>query len=47
MGHFKRIKNTNTPLTQKTIDLAPRWMLNHCTAEHKIDKDCSKYKTYQ
>lgn len=46
MGLFKRIKNTNTPLIRQIIDLVPRWMLNRCTAEHKSDKGCSKYKTY-
>ncbi len=46
MGLFKRIKNTNTPLIRQILDLVPRWMLTRCTSEHKSDKGCSKYKTY-
>ncbi len=46
MGLFKRIKNTNTPLIRQILDLVPRWMLTRSTSEHKSDKGCSKYKTY-
>lgn len=46
MGLFKRTKNTNTPLIRQIIDLVPRWMLARCTAQHKSDKGCSRYKTY-
>ncbi|NOQ73066.1 MAG: IS4 family transposase [Crocinitomix sp.] len=46
MGLFKRIKNTNTPLIRQTLDLVPRWMLIRCAENHKSDKGCSKYKTY-
>ncbi|MBN4072540.1 IS4 family transposase [Crocinitomix catalasitica] len=46
MGLFKRIKNTNTPLIRQILDLVPRWMLTRCAEEHKSDKGCSTYKTY-
>ena len=46
MGLFKRTKNTNTPLLRQILDLVPRWILSRCTAQHKSDKGCSMYKTY-
>lgn len=45
MGLFKRNKNTNTTLIRQVIDLVPPWILARCTAEHKSDKGCSKYRT--
>jgi len=45
MGLFKRNKNTNTTLIRQIIDLVPPWILARCTAEHKSDKGCSKYRT--
>lgn len=46
MGLFRRTKNTNKPLIRQIIDLCPRWMLIRCAEEHKGDKGCSKYKSY-
>ena len=46
MGLFKRTKNTNTPLIRQIIDLVPRWMLARCAEQHKSDKGCSRYRTY-
>lgn len=46
MGLFRRTKNTNKPLIRQIIDLCPGWMLTSCTKQHKSDKGCSKYKTY-
>ena len=46
MGLFKRSKNTNTPLIRQIINLVPRWMLTRCAEEHRSDKGCSRYKTY-
>ena len=46
MGLFKRSKNTNTPLIRQILDLVPLWMLSRCAAQHKSDKGCSRYKTY-
>lgn len=46
MGLFKGSKNTNKPLIRQIIDLVPRWMLQRYTAQHKSDKGCSRYKTY-
>jgi len=49
MGLFKRSKNTNKPLIRQIIDLVPRWMLSllsRCAEEHKSDKGCSSYKTF-
>lgn len=46
MGLFRRTKNTNKPLIRQIIDLVPRWMLSRCTDQHKTDKGCSRYKTY-
>ena len=46
MGLFRRNKNTNKPLIKQIIDLVPRWILSSCTKQHKSDKGCSKYKTY-
>jgi IS4 transposase len=45
MGLFKRNINTNTRLIRQIIDLVPPWILARCTAEHKSDKGCSKYRT--
>lgn len=46
MGLFRRTKNTNKPLLRQIIDLVPRWMLTRCADQHKSDKGCSKYKTF-
>lgn len=46
MGLFRRTKNTNKPLIRQIIDLCPHWMLSRCAEEHKSDKGCSKYRTY-
>ena len=46
MGLFKRTKNTNTPLIRQILDLVPRWILARCAEQHKSDKGCSRYKTY-
>ncbi len=46
MGLFRRNKNTNKPLLRQIIDLVPRWMLTRCADQHKSDKGCSRYKTY-
>jgi hypothetical protein len=46
MGLFRRTKNTHKPLLRQIIDLVPRWMLARCTDQHKSDKGCSRYKTY-
>lgn len=46
MGLFKRTKNSNKPLIRQIIDLVPRWMLESCAKQHKSDKGCSRYKTY-
>lgn len=46
MGLFKRTKNTNTPLIRQILDLVPPWILIRCSDEHKSDKGCSRYKTY-
>ncbi|MEJ2629025.1 MAG: IS4 family transposase [bacterium] len=46
MGLFRRIKNNNKPVIRQIIDLVPRWILQSCTNQHKTDKGCSKYKTY-
>lgn len=47
MGLFKRTKNNNKPLIRQIIDLVPRWMLESCAKQHKSDKGCSRYKTYE
>ncbi|MCP5061245.1 MAG: DUF4372 domain-containing protein [Ignavibacteriae bacterium] len=31
---------------RQTLDLVPRNIYSSCTSEHKIDKGCSKHKTY-
>jgi len=46
MGLFRRTKNNNKLLLRQILDLVPRWMLNSCTKQHRSDKGCSKYKTY-
>ncbi len=46
MGLYKRTKNTNTPLLRQILDLVPRWIFSRCTAQHKSDKGCSRYKAY-
>ena len=46
MGLFRRNKNIKKPLIRQIIDLAPRWMIESCAKQHKSDKGCSKYKTY-
>ncbi len=46
MGLFKRSKNTTKPLIRQIIDLVPRWMITRYTVQHKSDKGCSRYKTY-
>ncbi len=46
MGLFKRTKNTNTPLIRQILDLVPRWMIRRCSENHKSDKGCSRYKTF-
>ncbi len=46
MGLFRRIKNNKKPLIRQIIDLAPLWMIESCAKQHKSDKGCSKYKTY-
>ena len=46
MGLFRRNKNTKKPVIRQIIDLVPRWMLESCAKQHKSDKGCSKYKTY-
>lgn len=46
MGLFRRTKNNNKPLLKQIIDLVPRWLLNSCIKQHRSDKGCSKYKTY-
>jgi len=46
MGLFRRTKNNNKPVIRQIIDLVPRWLLHSCTLQHKSDKGCSRYKTY-
>lgn len=46
MGLFRRNKNTKKPVIRQIIDLVPRWMLECCAKQHKSDKGCSKYNTY-
>ena len=46
MGLFRRTKNNNKPLIRQIIDLVPRWMIENCSKQHKSDKGCSKYRTY-
>ena len=46
MGLFRRTKNNNKPLIRQIIDLVPRWLFESCTYQHKSDKGCSRYKTY-
>ncbi len=46
MGLFKRTKNTNIPLIRQILDLVPRWMIRRCSENHKSDKGCSRYKTF-
>lgn len=46
MGLFRRTKNNNKPVIRQILDLVPRWLLTSCTNQHKSDKGCSKYKTY-
>lgn len=46
MSLFRRNKNNKKPLLRQIIDLVPRWMLESCAKQHKTDKGCSKYKTY-
>lgn len=46
MGLFRRTKNNNKPLIGQILDLVPPWLFDRCTAQHKSDKGCSKYKTY-
>ncbi len=46
MGLFRRTKNNNKPLFKQIIDLVPSWLLNSCVRQHRSDKGCSRYKTY-
>jgi hypothetical protein len=46
MGLFRRNKNTNKPVIKQILDLVPRWIIDSCTKQHKSDKGCSKYRTY-
>jgi len=46
MSLFRRNKSNKKPLLRQIIDLVPRWMLESCAKQHKIDKGCSKYKMY-
>jgi len=46
MELFSRNKNNNKPLVCQILDLVPRDIFSSCIAEHKTDKGCSKYKTY-
>jgi hypothetical protein len=46
MGLFKRSKNNNKPLLRQILDLIPDWILQGCINQHKSDKGCHKYKTY-
>lgn len=46
MGLFRRSKNTNKPLIRQIIELCPKWMLLSCAKQHKSDKGCSRYMTY-
>lgn len=46
MGLFRRTKNNNKPLIRQILDLVPRWMIASCTKQHRSDKGCHKYKTY-
>ncbi|HET8809932.1 MAG TPA: hypothetical protein VFM65_06660 [Flavobacteriaceae bacterium] len=47
MRLFGRTKNTNKPLIRQIIDLCPKWMLLSCPKQHKSDKGCSRYMTYE
>jgi len=46
MGLFRRTKNNNKPLISQILNLVPPWLFHRCTAQHKSDKGCSKYKAY-
>jgi len=46
MGLFRRTKNNSKPLIRQIIDLVPPWLLASCTKQHKSDKGCSRYRTY-
>jgi hypothetical protein len=46
MGLFRRNKNNNKPVIRQIIDLIPSHLLRKVTQQHKSDKGCHKYKTY-
>ncbi|MGI8600183.1 MAG: IS4 family transposase [Chitinophagaceae bacterium] len=46
MGLFRRTKNNNRPLLSQIIALIPGRILQKSIQQHKSDKYCSRYKTY-
>ena len=46
MGLFKRNKNNNRPLLRQIIDLIPAHILAGCIQQHRSDKGCHRYRTY-
>jgi len=46
MGLFRRNKNNNKPLIRQIIDLIPIHLLHKVIQQHRTDKGCHKYKTY-
>lgn len=46
MGLYKRTKNNNRPLIKQVLDLIPNHLLIYCIKQHKSDKGCHKYMTY-
>lgn len=46
MGLFRRNKNNNKPIIRQIIDLIPSHLLRKVIQQHRSDKGCHKYKTY-
>ena len=46
MGLFRRNKNNNKPVIRQIIDLIPPHILRKVIQQHRSDKGCHKYKTY-
>jgi hypothetical protein len=46
MGLFRRNKNNNKPLIRQIIDLIPTHLLHKVIQQHRTDKGCHKYRTY-
>jgi IS4 transposase len=46
MGLYKRTKNNNKPVIRQVLDLIPRHLLRKSIDNHKSDKWCHKYFTY-